>query len=162
MTNGNIRVYRDGSVEVNVVLVVCEGSLDQQPTAVLRAEILRVSEARRMAASQEGSPSTGCHDNDFMVKARRGSTHIYSSNWVVKQCTRFNMPIKVVLGDGDARGLVHYVLMYSTKSTRSVSTIACLSWQMPSLKCRPKGKTNVHPSEPEYHFINLQNPVLAV
>ena len=33
------------------------------------------------------------------------------------------MDIKVILGIGDARGLVFYILMYSTKSTSTVGTI---------------------------------------
>ncbi|CAN0539444.1 unnamed protein product, partial [Scytosiphon promiscuus] len=61
-----------------------------------------------------------------MVEVRRGSKHIDSYNWVIQQCTRSNMDIKVILGDGDARGLVYYILMYSTKSTRTVSTIVPL------------------------------------
>ena len=61
-----------------------------------------------------------------MVEVRRGSTHINSYNWVIQQCTRSNVDIKVILGDGDARGLLYYILMYSTKSTRTVNTIVPL------------------------------------
>ena len=109
--NGNIRVYSDGSVELNGVLVASEGSHDQHPAAVLRAEILCAAEARRIAATQEGTPSTDCQNDDFMVDVRRGSTHINSYNWVLQQRTRSSMDIKVILGDGDARGLVYYILM---------------------------------------------------
>lgn len=56
VTNGNIRVYSDGTVELNGVQVASEGSHDQRPAAVLRAEILRAAESRRKAASQDGSP----------------------------------------------------------------------------------------------------------
>lgn len=80
-----------------------------------------------MAASQEGSPSTDYHGDDFMVEVRRGSTHINSYNWSIQQFTRSNMDVKAILGDRDVRSLVYYFFMYNTKSTRTVSTIACLS-----------------------------------
>ncbi|CAN0489145.1 unnamed protein product, partial [Laminaria digitata] len=62
-------------------------------------------------------------DDDFSVEVRRGSSHINSYNWAIQQWIRSNMDIKPILGTADARGLVMYILMYSTKATQTVSTL---------------------------------------
>ena len=108
VTNGKIRAYSDGSVGRNDVLIASEGSHDQRPAAGQKAEILRAAEAGRQGASQGASSVSESHDDEFVVKVRRGSTHINPYNWVIQRCTRSNMDIKVILGDRDGRGLVYY------------------------------------------------------
>ena len=58
-----------------------------------------------------------------MVGVRRGPTHINSYHQAVQQCARSNMDINVILGNGDARGLVFYILMSTTESTRTGGTV---------------------------------------
>ena len=137
VNNGKIRVHADGSVDKGNVRIHMDEHADQQPAQILEAEILRATCARK-AARQAGQPPEADDDN-CMVEVRRGSTHINSYNRVVQQCVRSNVDIKVILGNGDARGLAFYILMYRLKSTRTVGTIFP-SWPMLCLGCKRRGK----------------------
>ena len=59
----------------------------------LRQEIERAAEARKQSII-DGVPL--CEDDDdFIIRVRRGSTHLNSYNWILAQATRSNMDIKV-------------------------------------------------------------------
>ena len=48
----------------------------------------------------------------------------YAGETSTNQCFHFLLfDTQIILGNGDARGLVFYIMIYSTKSTRTVSTI---------------------------------------
>ena len=138
VNNGKIRVHADGSVDKGNVRIHMDEHADQQPAQILEAEILRATCARK-AARQAGQPPEADDDN-CMVEVRRGSTHINSYNRVVQQCVRSNMDIKVILGNGDARGLVFYILMYTEQNRLAQWVPFFLSYPMLCLGCDRRGK----------------------
>ncbi|CAB1115108.1 unnamed protein product [Ectocarpus sp. CCAP 1310/34] len=93
MKNGRAVVYSDGTLEIDGVTVEVDGPNDQTAALELQREIDRVIRARAKAVDDNVPFEDG--DDDFLV----------------------------VLGNGDARGLVFYILMYTTKSNRTVNSI---------------------------------------
>lgn len=164
--DGKAVVYSDGSLQIDGV-PIGDGPNNRRARVFLRGGI----NALLLHAINRGA--TGIHSRkkmttSFIIRVRRGSTHINTYNSIIQQAIRSNMNIKVrfcvpcfilanfrlvhnldinvvllcvtslpystkhdayyfrgqvILGNGDARGLVFHVLMYSTKSTRTVSTM---------------------------------------
>lgn len=54
---------------------------------------------------------------------RRLHTHINGFNPVVQFATRSNMDLKVLLRDSDAKGLLFYILNYSTKTEQTLDVL---------------------------------------
>lgn len=126
--NARAVVYADGRMEIGAEKYP-SGCPDAP--AAFSAEIARAKSARELAVAEGGEIDT--EDDEFYVEVRRGSTHINSYNWAIQQSTRSNMDIKTTLGKGrDARGLVFYMLGYSTKSEQSVSILLSLYGQVVS------------------------------
>ena len=117
--NAEACVYSTGAVMVRGVRY--EPDSAGTPEKMLAEEVLR-AEAARENAHKDGVPVDG-EDDDFDVHVRRGNSHINSYNWAISQCTRSNIDLKAILGNGQSRGLVFYCLLYSTKSSRTVSTM---------------------------------------
>lgn len=90
--NGRAVVYSDGSLVVDGVQVIVDGPNDQSAIIALREEIARASTAREQAI-RDGNQFKE-EDDDFIVRVRRGSTHINSYNWIIQQALRSNMDIK--------------------------------------------------------------------
>lgn len=91
--NGRAVVYSDGTLEIDGVRVEVDGPNDQTAALELQREIDRAIRARAKAVEDNVPFEDG--DDDFLIRVRRGSTHINSYNWVVQQAIRSNMDIKV-------------------------------------------------------------------
>ncbi|CAN0223398.1 unnamed protein product, partial [Scytosiphon promiscuus] len=68
-------------------------------------------------------PDADADTDRFSVVLRRAHTHINSYNPIIQYCTRSNMDLKVMLRDGDAKGLLFYILNYSTKSEQTLDVL---------------------------------------
>ncbi|CAB1107564.1 unnamed protein product [Ectocarpus sp. CCAP 1310/34] len=93
VNNGKAVIYSDGTLEIDGVRVEVDGPNDQTAALRLQGEILRASAARAKAV--EDNVPFEDDDDDFIIRVRRGSTHINSYNWVVQQAIRSNMDIRV-------------------------------------------------------------------
>ncbi|CAN0506631.1 unnamed protein product, partial [Scytosiphon promiscuus] len=70
-----------------------------------------------------GSENAGPNADRFTVVLRRAHTNINSYNPIMQYCTRSNMDLKVMLREGDAKGLLFYILNYSTKSEQTLDVL---------------------------------------
>lgn len=120
--NGRAIVYADGRLKIGSEEYDAGNS---EASAAFVSEMARAKVARETATAD--GKEVDEEDDDFYVEVRRGNTHINSYNWAIQQSTRSNIDIKTTLGKGrDARGLVFYMLGYSTKSEQSVGILLSL------------------------------------
>ena len=91
--NGRAVVYCDGTLEIDGERVEVDGPNDESASMRLKEEIDRATMAREQARL-DGTPQNE-DDDDFIIRIRRGPTHINSYNWIIQQAIRSNMDIKV-------------------------------------------------------------------
>ncbi|CAM9426660.1 unnamed protein product [Laminaria digitata] len=71
----------------------------------------------------DGDTEADTDTDRFSVVFRRAHTHINFYNPIIQYCTRSNMDLKVMLREGDAKGLLFYILNYSTETEQTLDVL---------------------------------------
>lgn len=118
-TNGDMHIKGD-------VYSAAATASPASASAVTSTAVASDTEARRAfdlcataTAAADGDPEA----EQFTAMVRRLHTHVNSYNPIIQYCTRSNMDLKVLLRDSDARGLLFYILNYSTKTEQTLDVL---------------------------------------
>ena len=88
--NGKAVVYCDGTLEIDGKPVDVDEGNGETAALRLRQEVERAAEARKQSTI-DGVPL--CEDDDdFIIRVRRGSTHLDSYNWILADILEY-LPI---------------------------------------------------------------------
>ncbi|CAB1096245.1 unnamed protein product [Ectocarpus sp. CCAP 1310/34] len=105
------------------------------------AESMVAAQAFQNAFNECVSVASEPESDRFTATVRRLSTHINPYNPIIHFLIRSNMDSKVMLRDSDARGLLYYVLHYSTKSEQTLDVLLPLLFLVVQRKrCEKEGE----------------------